>query len=90
MDADAIVIGGGAAGLSAARSLARRSLRVIVLEARERVGGRVWSRPVPRTATPAELGAEFIHGRAPRTMALLREAGMTAIPTGGSTWILEG
>jgi monoamine oxidase len=90
VDADAIVIGGGAAGLAAARSLARRSLRVVLVEARERVGGRVWSQPVARTATPAELGAEFIHGRAPHTMALLREAGMTAIPTGGSSWILEG
>ena len=35
---------------------------------------------------PAELGAEFIHGRAPQTMALLREAGMAAIDTLGETW----
>ena len=85
MDADAIVIGGGAAGLAAARHLAERSLRVILLEARERFGGRVWSRPAPRTATPAELGAEFIHGRARETMALLREAGTSTIPHGPAT-----
>jgi monoamine oxidase len=85
MDADAIVIGGGAAGLAAARRLAERSLRVILLEARERLGGRAWSRPAARATTPAELGAEFIHGRAPETMALLREAGMSAIPTTGDS-----
>ncbi len=85
MDADAIVIGGGAAGLAAARHLAERSLRVILLEARERFGGRVWSRPAARTPTPAELGGEFIHGRAHETMALLREAGMSTIPMTGDS-----
>ena len=86
MDADAIVIGAGAAGLAAARSLAGRSLRVIVLEARDRVGGRVWSSPSSRAAVPAELGAEFIHGRAEETMALLRDAGTAAVDTGGESW----
>jgi monoamine oxidase len=87
MDADAIVIGAGAAGLAAARSLAERSLRVIVLEARDRVGGRVWSLPSARAAVATELGAEFIHGRAEETMALLRGAGATAIQTGGESWM---
>jgi len=86
MDADAIVIGAGAAGLAAARSLAARSLRVIVLEARDRIGGRVWSVPSRRTAIPAELGAEFIHGPAPETMALLRDAGTAAIEMAGDSW----
>jgi monoamine oxidase len=86
VDADAIVIGAGAAGLAAARRLAERAVRVILLEARDRVGGRAWSRRVTRIATPAELGAEFIHGRAPETMALLRESGMAAIDTGDQAW----
>jgi len=86
VDADAIVIGGGAAGLAAARSLARRSVRVVVLEARDRVGGRAWSRPMGQTATQAELGAEFIHGRGGLTMRLLREAEMEAIHAGGEGW----
>jgi monoamine oxidase len=86
MDADVIVIGAGAAGLAAARSLAGQSLRVIVLEARDRTGGRVWSVPSSRAATPAELGAEFIHGRATETMALLRDAGSAAIEMGGDSW----
>ncbi len=86
VDADAIVIGAGAAGLAAARSLAGRSVRVVLLDARDRVGGRVWSRPVAPTAAPAELGAEFIHGRGELTMLLLRDAGIRAIDAAGEVW----
>jgi len=87
MDADVIVVGAGAAGLAAARSLAARSMRVLLIEARDRVGGRIWSRQTSRTATPAELGAEFIHGRALQTMALLRDAGTAAIDVGSEYWV---
>ena len=86
MDADVIVIGAGAAGLAAARSLAARSLRVVVLEARNRVGGRAWSHRLARGAVAAELGAEFVHGAAPETMSLLREAGTAAVDTAGESW----
>jgi monoamine oxidase len=86
VEADAIVVGAGAAGLAAARSLACRSVRVIVLEARDRIGGRVWPRPVARMATPAELGAEFIHGRAKLTKRLLHDAGLAAADVGGEGW----
>ncbi len=86
VDADAIVIGAGAAGLAAARSLAGRSVRVVLLDARDRVGGRVWSRPVAPTAAPAELGAEFIHGRGELTMQLLRDVGIRAIDAAGELW----
>ena len=89
MDADVAVIGAGAAGLAAARSLGRRKLRALLLEARDRIGGRVLSRPIARIATPAELGAEFIHGPAEQTKALLREAGSAAIDMGGDSWIRE-
>jgi monoamine oxidase len=89
MDADAIVIGAGAAGLAAARSLAARSLRVIVVEARARTGGRVYSDTSERAPVPAELGAEFIHGKAAETMAILREAGTTAVETAGESWTYE-
>ena len=89
MDADVIVIGAGAAGLAAARSLAARSLRVIVLEARDRTGGRVWSHPTSRAAVQAELGAEFIHGPARETTSLLREAGLAAIELGAESWTAE-
>jgi monoamine oxidase len=64
---DVIVIGAGAAGLAAADELARKGASTLVLEARDRVGGRVWTLQNPETQLPMELGAEFIHGR-PRAM----------------------
>ena len=86
-DVDVIVIGAGAAGLSAARSLAGRSLHVIVLEARDRIGGRAREDRSARKRVPAELGAEFIHGRARETMALLRDAGIKSVPLEGDVWM---
>ena len=80
---DVIVIGAGAAGLAAAAALARSGRSVLVLEARDRVGGRVWTRLEPALAAPVELGAEFIHGDAPETRALLRQTGAPAIDTSG-------
>jgi monoamine oxidase len=59
--ADVIVIGGGIAGLEATRHLTQAGLHVILLEARDRLGGRIWTRHVD--GYPVELGAEFIHGR---------------------------
>jgi monoamine oxidase len=86
MDADVIVVGAGAAGLAAARSLATRSLKVVLVEARERIGGRVWSHQLPHVAPPAEMGAEFIHGPAEHTRALLRADGIADVPTGDESW----
>jgi monoamine oxidase len=52
---------------------------VLVLEARDRVGGRCWTRRMPGLQIPVELGAEFIHGEAKVTHSLLRKAGLTAV-----------
>jgi len=68
------IVGAGVAGLAAARELHRRGLSVIVLEARPRIGGRVHTRHDSALAVPAELGAEFVHGEAPETMRLARDA----------------
>src|SRR5206468_592062 len=76
---DVIVIGAGAAGLAAAAELARAGRSVLVLEARERVGGRCWTRRMAGLEIPVELGAEFIHGKAEATHALLRQAGIAAV-----------
>ncbi|MEK7530958.1 MAG: NAD(P)/FAD-dependent oxidoreductase [Patescibacteria group bacterium] len=59
MDADVIVVGAGSCGLAVARALTDAGKRVIVLEARDRIGGRV---STDRTRGIVERGAEFIHG----------------------------
>jgi monoamine oxidase len=79
IEADIIVIGAGAAGLAAADELTRAGRSVLVLEARERVGGRCWTRRMPGLDIPVELGAEFIHGEARVTHALLEQAGLGAV-----------
>ena len=69
---DVIIIGAGAAGLAAAATLADGGKRVCVIEARDRIGGRIYSRIEPDVSIPLELGAEFIHGRSPVTVRWLR------------------
>ncbi|HXJ54354.1 MAG TPA: NAD(P)/FAD-dependent oxidoreductase [Burkholderiales bacterium] len=76
---DVIVIGAGASGLAAADALAHAGRSVLVLEARDRVGGRCWTRRMPGLDIPVELGAEFIHGEAAATHALLAQAGIAAV-----------
>lgn len=68
------MIGAGAAGLAAAAELARAGRAVLVLEARSRIGGRCWTTRMPGLGVPVELGAEFIHGQAQATLALLARA----------------
>jgi monoamine oxidase len=59
----------------------------MVLEARNRIGGRVFTRHARVVPAPIELGAEFIHGDAPETMRIVRAAGLHVVPTGGTLWI---
>src|SRR3954462_13315466 len=76
--ADFVVIGAGASGLAAADELTRAGRSVLVLEARERVGGRCWTRRVSGLDIPAELGAEFRQGEATLTPSFLERAGLGA------------
>ncbi len=85
-----VVIGAGAAGLMAARELGRAGRRVTLLEARDRCGGRIDPLSAAEFGYPAEGGAEFIHGEAPVTRALLREAGISLLPIEGRQWRVEG
>lgn len=81
--ADVVVIGAGMAGLAAARDLRAAGLDVLIVEARERIGGRVFTRHDTTLGVPVELGAEFVHGRAPEVEALAREAGLVTCDISG-------
>jgi monoamine oxidase len=86
---DVVIIGAGVSGLSAASELRKSGLSVLILEARDYVGGRVHTRHEPDISVPIELGAEFIHGRVPETFELLHEVGKAALDTSGAHWTLH-
>jgi phytoene dehydrogenase-like protein len=76
--ADIIIIGAGACGLTAARELVMAGKKVCVLEARNRLGGRIYTYEGSGFSKPVEAGAEFIHGDLPFTQSLLKEAGISS------------
>jgi monoamine oxidase len=84
--ADVVIVGAGVAGMTAALEIARAGLRVAIVEARDRVGGRVFTKRDSVTHAPIELGAEFIHGRPPEIMDRLRELPINPIPSSGEDW----
>ena len=83
------MVGAGAAGLMIARELARAGKKVTILEARNRCGGRIYPLSPAEFGYPAEGGAEFVHGAAPVTRALMREAGLSLLPSGGTRWRVQ-
>jgi monoamine oxidase len=72
--ADVLIVGAGAAGLAATHVLSDAGLRTIALEARDRIGGRIYTHFDLGTNTPIELGAEFIHGRPSDLLELIELA----------------
>jgi monoamine oxidase len=87
MSYDTLIIGAGAAGLAAARQLQAAGQRICVLEARERVGGRI---ATDRTYGPVELGAEFVHGDRACTWQAIHSAGLRARPWGTNRRFARG
>lgn len=79
-DADVVVVGAGLAGLTAARDLIAAGHSVIVLEARDRVGGRVVGQPLG-DGHIAEMGGEFVGPTQDRILALAADLGVTTFPT---------
>jgi monoamine oxidase len=84
---DTLIIGAGMAGLTAARALAEAGQQVLVLEARDRIGGRIHTQHVGSEAL--EFGAEFIHGRSPELWALIEEAGLETYERDGAQLCFE-
>lgn len=80
------IIGAGVSGLAAAKCLVDAGLDVTVLEARDRIGGRVWTTTPPGLAMPVELGAEFLHGQAEEIDAVVGAEGLHAIDIAGRRW----
>jgi monoamine oxidase len=87
-DYDVIIVGAGAAGLAAGATLAQSGKRVALLEARERLGGRIFTQHLAaqdgRAAMSVELGAEFIHGLPSATWSLVGQAKLSAYELEGS------
>jgi monoamine oxidase len=87
---DVVIVGAGAAGIAAARNLHEQGVSVLVLEARERIGGRVWTHRDPRTPVPIELGAEFIHGSAAEIEKTLDDAKLPTVDIAGKRCMVSG
>jgi monoamine oxidase len=86
MPTDVLIIGAGAAGLSAAVELSRAGFRVEILEARDRVGGRMFTIHDPTLHRPIELGAEFVHGLAPEIWLPVQQQNLKVTEVEGDLW----
>ena len=80
IDADVCVVGAGYAGLTAARRLAQHGRSVVVLEARDRVGGRIWTAPLA-DGTPIDRGGAWLAPYHDAIYALAAEVGVAAYKT---------
>jgi monoamine oxidase len=84
---DVIVVGGGFAGVTAARECAQRGRRTLLLEARDRLGGRTWSDRW--NGVPIEYGGAWVHWHQPHTFSELTRAGLAVAvsdDTGRAHW----
>ncbi|MFC7446614.1 flavin monoamine oxidase family protein [Rhodococcus daqingensis] len=77
---DVVIVGAGVAGLVAARDLVRRGREVVVLEARDRVGGRLLNDTLPGGA-PIEVGGQWVGPGQRRVLDLIAELGLSTFPT---------
>ena len=83
---DVIIVGAGAAGLAAGRILSRSEKSLCILEARDRIGGRIHTLKNEGFSCPVEAGAEFMHGELPLTKALMKEANVSYQAGHGRVW----
>ena len=86
---DILIIGAGAAGLAAGHELSLVNKKIAVLEAKDRIGGRIYSIEDDRFGQIVEAGAEFIHGKLPVTFSILDKAKIKYHSVGGNIWEVE-
>src|SRR4030095_14009681 len=84
-----IIVGGGVSGLMAARELSRHGYSPTILEATDRLGGRIHTIRDSLFSRPVEKGVEFIHGNLPLTTQLLKESGIRYAPVRGNMIRIE-
>jgi monoamine oxidase len=89
-DFDVLIVGAGAAGLAAARILSAAGVSIALLEARDRIGGRIYTTRPAASSLPVELGAEFVHGRPRETFELAQAARLTPVELTGDAWSSAG
>ena len=86
---DAVIVGGGYAGLAAARRLTEEGRSTVVLEARDRVGGRTYT--VEEAGATVDLGGQWVGPTQDHIYELAAETGVATFPqwTGGDDVVLE-
>ncbi|CAN5420831.1 NAD(P)/FAD-dependent oxidoreductase [soil metagenome] len=84
MDYDVVIIGAGAAGVAAARTLVEQRSSVLVLEANDRVGGRGWT--IGMAGIPLDLGCGWLHSADRNPLVTVGEAAGFQIHRGPSAW----
>lgn len=86
---DIIIVGAGICGLYSARELVKKGKQVALLEARDRVGGRIHTTQPEGFSDKIETGAEFIHGNLPITIDLLKKYKIPFHQMEGDFWQVE-
>src|ERR1700722_8341682 len=87
---DVLIIGAGAAGLTALRELDRAGLSVRCIEAQQRIGGRIFTVRDALSSAPVELGAEFVHGRPREVWDIAKRTGLQVVERGWNAIQMNG